>query len=321
MRNRKWKFLIGLVIALFILTALILKIIQGNAPKETIREVNPVYGNIQSVISTTGTVQPQNRLEIKPPISGRVDEISVKEGEKVKVGQILAWMSSTERAALLDAARSQGEDILKYWREVYKPTPLMAPIDGDVIVRAVEPGQTVTSGEAVIVLSDRFIINAKVDETDIGKVKVGQDATISLDAYPQVKVKGQVDHISYESKIVNNVTTYEVDILPAEIPEFFRSGMSAYIDIIEESKKNVLLVPLETVKQDKNGSFVFLSQGKNTKSVKQSIKTGISDENKVEVISGLGIKDKIIIESPKSIHPKNAQSGRNPFMPFTGRRR
>src|SRR3990167_10901892 len=110
MMNRRWKFLISFLIALFILTALILKIIQGNAPKETIREISPAYGNIQSVISTTGAVQPQNRLEIKPPISGRVDEILVKEGEKVKVGQILAWISSTERAAIMDVARAQGEE-------------------------------------------------------------------------------------------------------------------------------------------------------------------------------------------------------------------
>jgi macrolide-specific efflux system membrane fusion protein len=51
---------------------------------------------------------PQNRLEIKPPIAGRAEEVLVNEGELVKAGQIIAWMSSTDRAALLDAARAQG---------------------------------------------------------------------------------------------------------------------------------------------------------------------------------------------------------------------
>ncbi len=319
MKIRRWKIYLGLLIVLIVALTLITQ--RKKTPDKVVKEIEPEYGNIQSVISTTGTVQPQNRLEVKPPISGRVEEILVREGEKVKTGHILAWMSSTERAALLDAAMSQGEDALRYWQDVYRPTPLIAPIDGDVIVRAVEPGQTVTSGEAVIVLSDRLIVNAIVDETDIGKVKIGQAAIVSLDAYPQRKVKAGVDHISYESKVVNNVTTYAVDILTQEIPEFFRSGMSANIDIIEESKENVLLLPLDAVKEDKDGSYVLLSKGKNSKIVKQRVKIGITNENKAEIISGVRIEDKIIIETPKYVRPKTADSGRNPFAPFPGRRR
>ena len=138
------------------------------------KEVNPATGGIQTIITATATVQPQNRLEIKPPINGRIDKILVEEGEKVKIGQTLAWMSSTERAALLDAARARGPDEMKYWEDVYKPTPLIAPIDGDVIVSKDEPGQTVTSSDVVVVLSDQLIVQAHVDETDIGKIKVGQ---------------------------------------------------------------------------------------------------------------------------------------------------
>lgn len=65
-------------------------------------------GNLEVTILATGTVQPENRLEIKPPVPGRIEEVLVKEGQVVKRGDVLAWMSSTERAALLDAARSQG---------------------------------------------------------------------------------------------------------------------------------------------------------------------------------------------------------------------
>lgn len=321
MRNKKWKIYLGLLIVLVISITLIIKIKQNKTSAVVIREISPTYGSIQTFISTTGTVQPQNRLEIKPPISGRIEEIKVLEGEKVKIGQILAWMSSTERAALLDAARAQGEESLKYWQEAYKPAPLIAPIDGEVIVRAVEPGQTVTSSDAVIVLSDRLIVKAQVDETDIGKVKLGQPAIINLDAYPQIKVNGTVDHISYESKIVNNVTIYEVDILPERVPEVFRSGMSANVDIIERSKENILLIPLSAVKQDKEGSFVLLSQGKGIKPIKRRVELGISDEKNGEVVSGLGAKDKIIIKTQKYLPSKNTRSDRSPFMPFGGRKR
>jgi macrolide-specific efflux system membrane fusion protein len=323
MRNRKWVIFLGLLVVVVIATTLIIRARQNKSSNEAIREISPTYGSIQSFMSITGTGQPQNRLEIKPPISGRVEEILVKEGQKVKIGQTLAWMSSTERAALLDAARSQGKEALNYWKEVYKPTPLIAPIDGEVIVRAVEPGQTVTSSDAIIVLSDRLIVKAQADETDVGKVKIGQEAIISLDAYPQIRMEGTVDHISYESKIVSNVTIYEIDILPKRVPAVFRSGMSANVNIIEASRKNVLLIPLEAVKQDKKESFVFLSQGEGNRPLKQSVNLGISDDKNVEVISGLGAEDKIIITAEKYLPSKSASAGStgNPFMPFGGRRR
>lgn len=140
LKNRKRKIYFGLLIILIISIVLVIKARQNSRPSETIRLISPTLGSIQSFISTTGVVEPQNRLEIRPPINGRIEEIKVLEGEKVKIGQTLAWMSSTERAALLDAARVQGEEILKYWQEAYKATPLIAPMDGEVIVRAVEPG-------------------------------------------------------------------------------------------------------------------------------------------------------------------------------------
>ncbi len=323
MRNKKWVICVSLLVVAAIATTLIIRARQNKSSNEVIREISPTYGNIQSFLSITGTGQPQNRLEIKPPISGRVEEILVKEGEKVKIGETIAWMSSTERAALLDAARSQGKEALNYWKEVYKPTPLIAPIDGEVIVRAVEPGQTVTSNDAIIVLSDRLIVKAQADETDVGKIKIGQEAIITLDAYPQIRIEGTVDHISYESKIVSNVTIYEIDILPKKVPEVFRSGMSANVNIIEAKRENVLLIPLEAVRQDREGSFVLLSQGKGTRPLKQSVKLGISDDKNVEIISGLGANDRVAIVPEKYLSSKSASGSPtgSPLTPFGGRRR
>ena len=268
MWNKKWIVVFSILIVVSLSIGVLVVFKQQKSPVGGIKLISPTYGTIQTIISTTGAVLPQNRLEIKPSIGGRIEKIFVREGDIVRVGQTLALMSSTERATLLDAARAQDEETLTYWQDVYKPTPLITPINGRVIVRGVEPGQTVTSNDAVIVLSDRLIVQAQVDETDIGKVKLGQAAIISLDAYPQTEVKARVNHIAYESKIVSNVTIYEVDILPQQVPPVFRSGMSATIDIIEESKENILLIPLEAVKRDAEGSFVLVSRGSRTKPVR-----------------------------------------------------
>jgi macrolide-specific efflux system membrane fusion protein len=315
MWNKKWKIVLSIAIAVSLVMILVIVLKQKKTPAESIKLISPVYGTIQTIISTTGTVQPQNRLEIKPPINGRIEEIFVQEGERVTVGQPLALMSSSERAALLDAARTQGKETLDYWEEVYKPTPLIAPLQGEVIVRGVEPGQTVASTDAVIVLSDRLIVQAQVDETDIGKVRLGQAAVISLDAYPEIKVEATVDHIAYESETVNNVIIYYVDMLPEQVPAVFRSGMSANIDIIEQSKEDILLIPLEAVKQDAEGSFVFISPNSDTKPVKRRVQLGISDDKNVEVVVGLETSNKITIETQNYQPPKEKEQGSNPFMP------
>jgi membrane fusion protein, macrolide-specific efflux system len=284
-----------------------------------IKEVMVTRGSIQTVISTTGTILPKNRLEIKPPVGGRIESILVKEGEKVKVGQTLAWMSSTERAALLDAARGQGEEKLKYWQETYKPIALLSPIDGEVIVATTQPGQTVTTADAVIVLSDELIARAQVDETDIGKVKLGQKALILLDAYPDTKINAAVEHIYYESKTVNNVTVYEVDLIPDEIPEFFRSGMNTTVNFIEKSKDNILLVPVEAVYKDKTESFVLVKKEGLVEPLVQKVLLGITDDKFVEVLSGVSEKDILILKNKKFVLPKS-DVGSSPFTPFGQRK-
>ncbi|MDD5174282.1 MAG: efflux RND transporter periplasmic adaptor subunit, partial [Candidatus Omnitrophica bacterium] len=244
-----------------------------------------------------------------------IDKILVEEGDMVKEGQIVAWMSSTERAALIDAARAQGAETMKYWEEVYKPTPLISPIAGEVIVSTNEPGQTVTTTDIVIVLSDHLIVQAQVDETDIGKVKVGQDTVITLDAYPQIKVKGKVGHIFYESKLVNNVNIYQVDIVPETVPAVFRSGMTATVNIIENTKDNILLIPLEAVKHNKTGAYALLIAAPGENPVERNIETGIFDEKNTEVVSGLSESDRVLISGAKYIPVEAPKQGTNPFMP------
>ena len=289
---------------------------RGFTKAVSYKRVKPFYGKIEISITATGTVQPQNRLEIKPSINGRIEKILVVEGQKVKAGDILALMSSTDRAALMDAARLQGASTMKSWEDVYKPTPLIAPIDGDVIVKAVEPGQTVTQADAVIVLSDRLIVESQVDETDIGKVKLGQEAVITLDAYPQMEVKAKVDHVSYESKTVSNVTIYAVDIVPEQVPDVFRSGMSANVKIIQSSQEDLLLVSQQAVTKENGKNYVLIGQGRGVKPLVQEVELGLSDGENVQVTRGLVEADKVLIVSVVGKGTKGAaKKTGSPFMP------
>ncbi len=287
---------------------------SSDAATSTLTKIKPVVGEIRAVISTTGTVEPQNRLEIKPQVNGRIEEILVKEGDQVKKGDILAWMSSTERAALLDAARNQGPEKLKYWQEVYKPTPLIAPINGEVIVRDLEPGQSITMETPVIVLSDRLIVKAQVDETDIGKIKVGQSVEISLDAYPDSTIKGIVNHVAYESTMVNNVIIYAVDIIPVQAPAYFRSGMGANVSIITKLHTNALLIPLDAVVTEKDKDYVLIP-GKTDQPQKKAVAVGLKDEKNAEITEGLSLEDEILVKPLNYKLPSKKAGGGNPFMP------
>ena len=319
MRNKKIKLVFGIFIIAAAAFFILHKIKTPGTNGELIKEIKPFRGAIESIISTTGLILPKNRLEIKPPVNGRVEEIYVKEGEKVKVGTVLAQMSSTERAFLLDAARGKGEGSVDYWKTVYKGIPLVSPIDGEVIVATTQPGQTVTTTDAVIVLSDRLIVRAQLDETDIGKINLGQDALIILDAYPDIKIKAKVDHIYYESKIVNNVTIYEVDLIPESMPSMLRSGMNTTVNFIEKSKDDALLVPSEALIKEKTQVYLLLKNVNSKEYLKQEVQIGMSDDKNVEIISGLSPDDSIIIRSKKYAIPTSI-TGSNPFMPWRSRR-
>jgi len=318
MRNIKLKIIFAVLVMLIISVFVMIKMKNKSSNNEITKEISPTQGTIQTFISTTGTVLPKNRLEVKPPVNGRIESILVEEGDKVKVGQTLALMSSTERAALLDAAQGQSEEKLQYWKEVYKAIALLSPINGEVIVATTQPGQTITTNDAVVVLSDHLIVRAQVDETDIGKIKLGQNALITLDAYPDTKIKASVEHIYYESKTVNNVTIYNVDLLPENVPPFFRSGMNATVDFIEQGKENALLIPVEAVHKEKDGNFVYVKQNNDKEPLKAQVALGISDDKNVEVISGINKNDKIILKTKKYALPKSTTST-NPFLPFRRR--
>ncbi len=254
-------------------------------------------GDIAVEIMSTGVVKPENRLEIKPPIAGRVEEVRV---------------SSIERAALIDAARARGKDEVKRWEEFYKATPVLAPIDGTIILRAVEPGQSFTSSDAVLVMSDRLTVKAQVDETDIAKIRVGQTATVLLDAYPDQLVPARVDKVAYDATTLNNVTTYIVDVLPVETPDFMRSGMTANVNFAVDKKENVILLPVSAVKKSGGKSFVKVpSNGSFEDSKDKEVTLGITNGKVIEVVSGVTDKDFILILKPNSL---DKESGTTPLF-------
>ena len=316
---RKYRVLIVIVVLIVLGAAVFYWWNAGREAQPVYREVTVTRGDLDVTILSTGTVAPKNRLEIKAPIPGRAEQVLVDEGHIVTKGQILAWMSSTERAALIDAARSKGPDELKHWEEFYRPTPILSPVNGTIITRNVEPGQTFTSADAIFVMSDYLIVVAQVDETDLAQIRLHQPASVVLDAYPDRSFTGKVSEIAYDAKTVNNVTTYSVNVLPDKTPAFMRSGMTANVSFVTASRRGVLLVPSDALKSREGHLYVLLSPVKpNGKPTEKEIKTGLSDGKHTEILEGVNEGEKLLAVRLQTGGRGDGTS--SPFMPF-GRKR
>jgi HlyD family secretion protein/macrolide-specific efflux system membrane fusion protein len=167
-----------------------------------------------------------------------------------------------------------------------------APISGVVSQVTTQQGETVVAGLnaptfiTVIDLS-KLQVECYVDETDIGKIKEGQEATFTVDSYPDKIFRAKVRTIYPGAIIKNNVIFYDVvlDILdPYE--NILRPEMTAHVTIIAGKKENVLIVPSQAVKIDPQGNYYVMIKKKD-KWEKRIVKVGWESEGKMEIISGL----------------------------------
>jgi len=315
-KARQKSVILGVAILAIVLAVLgVFWFKSSSHPSAVYKEATVSRGSFEVRILSTGVVQPENRLEIKSPVAGRVEEILVKEGQRVRRGQVLVRMSSTERAALLDSAREQSESEMKKWEDYYKPASILAPLDGMIILRNIEPGQSITSADVLLAMSDRLTVKAQVDETDIAMIKVQQKATIVLDAYSQEGIDAVVDQIAFEAKNINNVTTYIVDVLPKNPPAFMRSGMTANVNFNLESRENVLLIPTEAIRTKDGKTYVLTySTEDSSKTTERIIELGTSDGKKTEVVSGLSEGEIILLSE---IEARALSKGRGLGNPFS----
>jgi len=191
-------------------------------------------------------------------------------------------------------------------------TSIVSPVDGIVVSRNVDVGQTVAASFQTPTLFTiaqdltKMQINTNVDEADIGKIKIGQPVEFNVDAYPEIIFNGKVWQIRIAPITVQNVVTYDV-VIKMDNPELkLKPGMTANVSILTAVKKDILKIP--------NAAMRFRPSDKNKMNAQQKgfgvwqmvngelrripVSTGISDGSFTEVISGdIREGQEIIIES------------------------
>jgi HlyD family secretion protein len=132
---------------------------------------------------------------------------------------------------------------------------IFSPMDGVVIERPVELGETVTgsgsfnAGTVISTVADlsTMLVKAGVNEVDIGKIHLGQEARVTLDAFPRVLFKGTISRIAPAARLDNQVKVFDVEIALEELGHELRTGMTANLEIRGEIREQVLTVPVESV--------------------------------------------------------------------------
>ncbi len=181
---------------------------------------------------------------------------------------------------------------------------LWSPIDGLVTALDTETaGINITPTTATFTISNpaSMVFVAKVDEADIGKIKVGQKAEIFLDAYPEEKISSSVSQIDFTSTLTSSGgTAYEVKFsLPTNEEEKFKIGMNGDVEIIVAEKPEALVVPLEAVREKNNKTYVWLVVNGQPK--QQEVKTASGNESQTEILSGLAENDEVVIADFKNL--------------------
>ncbi len=201
---------------------------------------------------------------------------------------------------------------------------ITSPVDGTVISREVDVGQTVAASFNTPTLFEvakdltKMQIETSVSEADIGKIKVGQEVNYTLDGYQDRTFKGQVTQVRLASTTTNNVVTYTVIVSVDNTEGLVIPGMSANVSIIVGEAKDVLCVENRALKfTPSDNKEKFDKQGiwllKSGIPKRYTVELGLSDDNKTQIISTeISQGDKVII-SEHSKDSKKKGSGRPPM--------
>jgi HlyD family secretion protein len=151
--------------------------------------------------------------------------------------------------AVAEAQVAQAEAELDDVRRTREKAVIRAPIDGIVLARLVEPGQTVAASLQTPVLFTlaedlaQMELHVDVDEADVGRVATGQSAEFSVDAYPDQRFPARIEQVRYAPQTVEGVVTYETLLAVDNADLLLRPGMTATAEILVQRLEDVLLVP------------------------------------------------------------------------------
>ena len=205
----------------------------------------------------------------------------------------------TQQVAAAQAAVEEARANVAFELAQYNKSIIRTPISGTITSLSAQRGDTVAAGLSAptlvtVVDLKRLQVDAYVDETDIGDVRLGQAAKVTVDAYPNKTFDGNVVKIAQGGALLQNVVTYDTTIAMTNPRGLLKPGMTATVTIVVSKHENVVVVPIEAVKYIGTTPVIYVAEGPKNM-VAHRVQVGIADNTNTEILSGVTPGETIIL--------------------------
>jgi membrane fusion protein, multidrug efflux system len=232
--------------------------------------------NMQEYIIMNGNIKADNSISVYPDIGGKLVSVPVTLGTVVKRGQMIAEVDPSTPGT------------------VYARSPVYAPIEGYVTSLPLTQGTTVSTSTAIAQLGNitKLQISAKVPERDVGVLKNGLTAVVTLAAYPDEAFPA---HVFRVSPIVDETSrTKEIYFIFDTTDPRINAGMYARIKLNTVLHQDIIVIPIDAYVTDNGKQYVYTVNSNETVTRKE-IQTGVTVDGKTEVTAGLAEGDRIVV--------------------------
>lgn len=263
-------------------------------------------------------------VEVRSQVAGTLASVSVREGDRVMPGDLLAVLTNDTLQVQLRQAENdvaiQEQNLEYLLRPENDPNSqirtlrskieqglitlesrtvdvadlkVKAPVAGQISSLNLRIGDRITTNQQLFRVADYNMmqITITVDELDIAKTKVGQPASITLDALPGRPYQGTVIKINPEGVFRNDIATFEVTVQVAN-PRGLMAGMNSTVNIVVEERNDVLYVPAQALQVQRGRAIVQVREG--DQAVQKEVQIGLRTAQQVEITGGLNEGDKVI---------------------------
>lgn len=344
------KWLIGVLLLGLVVGGSVIYYKKTNIPPAVGTTAVVERGNIQAVVSATGTVEAVNSVVISSRVTGLIKSVEVKENDIVKAGQVLLVLDDTAVQAQVAQYQATLDNLAVVYERTQKLVKMGAlalqqldtdkanylaakanydnfasqlgyyvitsPVDGMVVGTPTPAGETIVQGisaaQSLLTIADmsRMEIKTLVDETDIGKIKVGQQVSFTVDAQADRSFTGKVTSISRNATTSSNVVYYPVYIAVDSPEDLLFPTMTARVTITIGERNNTIVVPVAAIEEENGKKYVeVMNQGKTERRL---VTSGLKDDENIEILTGVQEGDSLLIPVAKATTTTNKSNPGGP---------
>lgn len=273
---------------------------------DVIAEIEPDYNQAEMITRVKSNLE-LSEIRLRNAQRDLKDKTKMFEENYVSQNELDKFKDALTEARINFEGAQLQYDLIKEIETDKNISRIISTASGTVIQKSVEEGEMVVSntgsysaGTVIMILADleRMVVQSRINEVDISKIKKNQKVDIQVDAYPYEKYKGEITKIAAMAVTYNNVKVFPVEIEILEVDEKLKPGMTANITIIGEKKTDILVIPIRTIFSNDDGQDIIYKVQNDSIGKSVVVKTGINNFQEVEIIEGLAEGDSISFSEP-----------------------